>query len=77
MSRYMSGEDAYVAVIEVEVLNRDNHGSLVYAKAYDRIGPYDKPAPAKAQVTIARKGRGKAFLDGWVEVSTGWQRLDS
>ena len=78
MSRYTYNKEAYFAVIEVNVTLRDGvTGALVPGFKYDYIGPYDKPGPAKAQVTMARKERGAGFHDGWVEKSIGWERLDA
>lgn len=42
--------------------------------AYSR--PYSTPGPAKAVVTKVRRRGSADFVDGWVEVSTGWKVLD-
>lgn len=75
--RYMKGIDAYVAVVQVKTKMRNgNTGQIVDAIGVDRIGPYDKPGTAKAAVTRERKSRDNQFIDGWVEVATGWERLE-
>lgn len=43
---------------------------LLYSRAYDT------KSPAKAAVTKMRRIHSRYFLDGWVEYSTEWKRLD-
>lgn len=43
---------------------------LVYSR------PYSTVSPAKAAVTKMRKNNSRGFLDGWVEYSTEWKRLE-
>lgn len=75
--RYMKGTDAYIAVVQVKTKVRNGStGQIVDAIGVDRIGPYDTVGAAKGQVTLARKDRKGQFVDGWVEVTTGWERID-
>lgn len=75
--RYAPNKQAYLAVIAIKSKGvYGDTGRVIPMTRYDYIGPYDTPGPAKAQVTRARKTRGSQFVDGWVEVSTGWERLD-
>jgi hypothetical protein len=64
---YVIDGPAYRAVIVI----KDFRGLEVK----DYRGYYDKPGPAKAQVTIARKNR-SGFVNGWVELSSDWERLE-
>lgn len=62
---------AFIEAIEL----RDQYGNLYPAERKHFLKPYDKPGPAKASVTSARKNWGKRFKDGYVEVSHTWERL--
>ena len=76
MARYMGHDGGYRAVIKIRTkVLKGATGQIVDGFAYDYLGPWDKPAQAKAAVTSERRIRGKSFVDGWIESAT-WTRVD-
>ena len=71
----MRQEQVYRGVLVEKILLRDQYGNMVPASRKHFLKPYDKPGPAKASVTSARKNWGNKLVDCYVEVSTEWEKL--
>ena len=65
----------YRGVLVEKIQLRDQYGNLHDAQRLHYLKPYDKPGPAKASVTSARKNWGNRLKDCYVEVSTQWEKL--
>lgn len=71
----MRSHHVYRGVLVEKIELRDEYGNLYPAQRLHYLKPYDKPGPAKASVTSARKNWGNKVIDCYVEVSTEWERL--
>lgn len=71
----MRGQEVYRGVLVETIQLKDEYGNVYPAKRLHYLKPYDKPGPAKASVTSARKNWGKKLEDCYVEVSYTWERL--
>ena len=69
------GNEVYRGVLVEGLQLRDQYGNLVPATRVHYLKPYDKPGPAKASVTTARKNWGNKLGDCYGEISTEWERL--
>ena len=59
------------------VYDEETRGGKIVTGDYMQYSrPYSTPGPAKTAVTKARRSSYADFVDGWVEVSTGWKVLD-
>lgn len=71
----MRTDKVYRGVVVTRIGIRDKYGNKMDAKKVRHLKPYDKPGPAKASVTSYRNNHSRDFLEGYVEVSTEWERL--
>lgn len=68
--------DVYRGVLVRKIKGQDKYGGVIDAVQYIYLKPYDKPGPAKASVTTARKEWGNQLEDAYVEVSAKWTRIN-
>lgn len=71
----MRSHHVYRGVLVEKIELRDEYGNLYPATKLHYLKPYDKPGPAKASVTGARKNWGARLQDAYIEVSVSWDRL--
>lgn len=71
----MRTEKVYRGVLVESIQLKDQYGNTYPATRLHYLKPYDKPGPAKASVTSARKNWGNRLKDCYVEVSSTWERL--
>lgn len=71
----MRGQEVYRGVLVEKIELRDEYGNVYPASRLHYLKPYDKPGPAKASVTTARKNWGRRLKDCYVQVSTSWEKL--
>lgn len=71
----MRGREVYRGVLVEKIELKDQYGNTYPATRLHYLKPYDKPGPAKASVTSARKNWGKRLSDCYVEVATAWEKL--
>lgn len=72
----MRGREVYRGVLVESIQLKDQYGNVLPGSRLHYLKPYDKPGPAKASVTSARKNWGNRLSDAYVEVSQNWSRLD-